>query len=241
MAWVVALALLLIFDPFDFLDNSRLTLNAFGDFLAGICAPLAFLWLFVATMVQSQELAAQRAELKLTRLEFEANREVATAQVRFIGEQTQIAKDQHGRSLLEHRAAEFDANAAELEHFVLRSGLFINVASLDGKNRDFALLRSNEEVGPQREILTHLCNVVRGLVTSLPGSKVLFRSYGSVGDDAFRRILARLKQLERMSADLPADRMPQIERLDLRTAVAALEKVFDHMGIPAVVTAPLGQ
>lgn len=32
-----------------------LDLNTFGDALSGFCAPLAFLWLFVATMVQSQD------------------------------------------------------------------------------------------------------------------------------------------------------------------------------------------
>ncbi|MGX5842798.1 hypothetical protein ACWGTI_18940 [Mesorhizobium sp. ArgA1] len=73
------------------------TLNTLGDFLAGVCAPLAFLWLFVATMVQSQELALQREELSLTRLEFQQSREVAKqqaaeakSQAAFIGAQTKI-------------------------------------------------------------------------------------------------------------------------------------------------------
>lgn len=63
------------------IDLQRLELNALGDFLAGLFAPVAFLWLFVAVMVQSQELALQRDELKATRREFELNREVASAQV----------------------------------------------------------------------------------------------------------------------------------------------------------------
>ena len=41
-----------------------LSLNEFGDFLAGICAPLAFLWLVIAVFVQRDELHAQLAEFK---------------------------------------------------------------------------------------------------------------------------------------------------------------------------------
>lgn len=41
--------------------------NAVGDFLAGWCAPLAFLWLTVAVFLQKEELAAQRHELEMTR------------------------------------------------------------------------------------------------------------------------------------------------------------------------------
>ncbi|KQZ14291.1 hypothetical protein ASD44_09570 [Mesorhizobium sp. Root554] len=75
--------------------------NEAGDFLAGIFAPLAFLWLFVATMVQSQELALQRQELELTRQELKATREVAAeqaaearSQAKFIGEQTAMMQAQ---------------------------------------------------------------------------------------------------------------------------------------------------
>ncbi|MHC2020402.1 hypothetical protein [Methylobacterium sp. CM6247] len=45
----------------------RLPLNSIGDVLAGFFAPLAFLWLFVATQLQRKELALQRKELENTR------------------------------------------------------------------------------------------------------------------------------------------------------------------------------
>lgn len=74
-----------------------LQLNEFGDAMAGMFAPLAFLWLFVATMVQSQELSLQRRELQLTRGEFAQNRVVAKEQAtearnqaEFIGTQTEL-------------------------------------------------------------------------------------------------------------------------------------------------------
>lgn len=81
-----------------FTQNEPLGINEVGDFLAGAFAPLAFLWLVVAVFVQAQELSAQREELRLTRLEFQENRKVTSAQAEearrqaeFIGTQTQIA------------------------------------------------------------------------------------------------------------------------------------------------------
>ncbi|MER9073390.1 hypothetical protein NKH80_11270 [Mesorhizobium sp. M0904] len=95
------------------INKASLALNTFGDFVAGICAPLAFLWLFVATMVQSQELALQRQELRLTRREFELNRDIlkqqaeeARAQAAFIGKQTQLLEGAEVDRLIDtHQAA----------------------------------------------------------------------------------------------------------------------------------------
>lgn len=96
------------------INKNNLALNTFGDFVAGICAPLAFLWLFVATMVQSQELALQRQELRLTRREFELNREIAKqqakeahAQATFIGAQTKILQSAEVDRLIETHQATF--------------------------------------------------------------------------------------------------------------------------------------
>ncbi|ARS70118.1 hypothetical protein SMRU11_24000 [Sinorhizobium meliloti RU11/001] len=81
--------------------------SEWGDFFAGIFAPVAFLWLVVAVIIQSRELAAQRKELALTRTEVEANRKAMEAQVEeskrqaeFIGEQTKaITQGQHDSDL----------------------------------------------------------------------------------------------------------------------------------------------
>lgn len=95
-------------------QSTEFTLNTFGDFLAGASAPLAFLWLFVATMVQSQELALQREELSLTRREFEQNREVAKqqadeakSQAAFIGAQTRILQSAEIDKLIDVRIEGF--------------------------------------------------------------------------------------------------------------------------------------
>lgn len=48
-------------------SDERLKLNDLGDVAAGIFAPLAFLWFFVATLLQRKELRLQREEIAETR------------------------------------------------------------------------------------------------------------------------------------------------------------------------------
>lgn len=87
------------------IPTAEIAFNALGDFLAGAFAPVAFLWLFIATMVQSQELALQRKELALTRREFEENREVMKAQSDFIGQQTKMLMDARNDDVVSGRIA----------------------------------------------------------------------------------------------------------------------------------------
>ncbi len=53
--------------------------NEVGDTLAGIAGGLAFLWLVVTVLLQGKELAAQREELRLTRLEMRGQKEATKA------------------------------------------------------------------------------------------------------------------------------------------------------------------
>lgn len=75
-----------------------LTANEWGDYLAGVSAPVAFVWLVTAVFIQSRELAEQRKELALTREEFRLNRDVLEAQAGSFAAQTE--------ALLQDRATE---------------------------------------------------------------------------------------------------------------------------------------
>jgi len=66
--------------------------NELGDFLAGVFAPLAFIWVAGTVFIQSRELAAQQQELAVTRKVLEEQTEEAKASRQFIGEQTQLLK-----------------------------------------------------------------------------------------------------------------------------------------------------
>lgn len=88
--------------------------NELGDFLAGAFAPVAFMWLVIAVLVQAAELRAQREELAETRKEFQLNREVAAetrveiaaqaraaaASANFLEKQTEIQEAQLNNALL---------------------------------------------------------------------------------------------------------------------------------------------
>jgi hypothetical protein len=97
LGWLVAAGY------FAFYDHGTINLpeklNEWGDFAAGVFAPIAFLWLVVAVMLQSTELREQRWELILTRKEFEHNRDVMKAQAeeaknqaKYLHEQTEMLK-----------------------------------------------------------------------------------------------------------------------------------------------------
>lgn len=71
-----------------------LPINGIGDFLAGAFAPVAFLWLVTAVLLQRSELQAQRQELRETRevsrehvVEARRNVELITAQTRILEEE----------------------------------------------------------------------------------------------------------------------------------------------------------
>lgn len=69
-----------------FLETDQL--NEFGDFLAGVFAPLAFLWLIAAVITQRQE-------LNETRDQFKENQKVVDAQMKTIAAQNELLALQH--------------------------------------------------------------------------------------------------------------------------------------------------
>lgn len=67
-----------------------LPLNGMGDVLAGVFAPLAFFWLFIATSLQRRELGLQRQELAETRKVLNEQRKELERSVQESNHQTHI-------------------------------------------------------------------------------------------------------------------------------------------------------
>lgn len=91
------------------------SLNEFGDFLAGVFAPLALIWVAGAVYIQSQELAAQRTELELAREDARQTREVMKEQAaesrasrEYISEQTAILRKEQTQREQEKADRDFD-------------------------------------------------------------------------------------------------------------------------------------
>jgi len=98
--------------------------NEIGDTFAGLFGSLAFVWIIVTVLLQGRELAAQREELKLTRLEMEeqraATQEIAKAnakQVEISELQAEIyrdERDQRQQAYSSSQANELFAHSREL-------------------------------------------------------------------------------------------------------------------------------
>jgi len=144
--------LLFINKPGGLIDRpATMPLNELGDFLAGVFAPLAFLWLFLAVAIQTQELALQRKELRLTRKGYDESRklmklqaEESRRQAEFVGTQTQILIRQHERRQREESDALFRELCLSLTDELRRSPLGrhqLLIKSSDGERREDGFIR----------------------------------------------------------------------------------------------------
>jgi hypothetical protein len=118
-----------------------MTASDWGTFVAGVFAPIAFIWLVAAVWIQSQELAEQREELRLTRHEFEENRKVmqeqaeeARRQAEFIGLQTSLLKEQDTDRRREMQERTFEGHIQTLADLI--NGNFANVNFVQGNGSD---------------------------------------------------------------------------------------------------------
>lgn len=129
VVYVLAVAIIVL----DFADPFRDKLydmkpNELGDMLAGFFAPLAFLWLFVATMMQSEELRLQRNEIGENRIVMQEQADAAKSQADFLKYQTEAMQTQAAIMELQGKqSAETAAKVYRLELFEKRYSLFFLV------------------------------------------------------------------------------------------------------------------
>lgn len=64
IAWLLVIATFLLGHEHQISNLDKLPPNEFGDFLAGVFAPLAFAWLVVGVLVQRDELSQQLTEFQ---------------------------------------------------------------------------------------------------------------------------------------------------------------------------------
>lgn len=105
--WLAFAVVFAIIDRYSATDE--MALNSWGDFVAGVSAPIAFIWLVVAVALQSIELREQRKELALTRSEFKSSRLVMKAQADEAKRQAEFIKQQ--TDLLVSEKADRDAHS----------------------------------------------------------------------------------------------------------------------------------
>ena len=77
--------------------------NEVGDTLAGIAGALAFLWIIITVMIQSQELTAQREELRLNRNESRKMAEAMSQQVNLLKLEREIREEERTIKLVDEK------------------------------------------------------------------------------------------------------------------------------------------
>ncbi len=95
--------------PDDWLEKTKL--NNLGDFLAGVFAPIAFIWVAVAVFIQSRELSLQRDEMGLMLDEYKRNGDILDQQAKTAQDQADTAWQQHAAIMSQNRLAKEVANA----------------------------------------------------------------------------------------------------------------------------------
>ncbi|POC19456.1 hypothetical protein CRN42_13715 [Vibrio vulnificus] len=89
--WIVFFAFLVVV-KWD--DAAKMNLNEWGDFLAGITAPVAFLWLIIGYFLQRVELRENTAALVEQREEMTKQAEELANLTKHLREAVQIAEHQ---------------------------------------------------------------------------------------------------------------------------------------------------
>lgn len=147
-------------------DLWALQLNNLGDFLAGAFAPLAFLWLVIAVLLQKSELELQRQELKNN---VEALRDQAKATAALVEEGKRSAKAAE-EALAQQRVAEEERRLNGLIDLLpVRILLMGDIVVADAKRHLHPIgsthnLRQVEEHGGGDAVIASSANAIRHFV-----------------------------------------------------------------------------
>jgi hypothetical protein len=137
--------------------------NDFGDFFAGVFAPLAFIWFGYAVFLQSRELRLQRIELALTRAELSQTRlthehsvEEQKRMVEEQAQQTRIMNDQFRRAEEYHAATR---QKTEYDYILSKFSFSLNKIG----NRRFSFRSDN---GAETRSMIDLTNKIAEKISS---------------------------------------------------------------------------
>ncbi|EKF60561.1 hypothetical protein QWE_05828 [Agrobacterium albertimagni AOL15] len=212
-----------------------MTLNEWGDFVAGVSAPLAFLWLVVAVFIQSKELSEQRAELRLTRREFELNRDVMKAQAEdakqqaaYIGQQTALMTKGATESERKQKEQVLETTLEELGS-TIRQHLHMQPVILgSGKNNSFQPAVFQTRSQDNEDFILRFADFLNGISSTgvkpphfvNPRHKVeMMKAY----------LLA--EEARRLAADLKGHSQSRIDRLRVPEIVSIFHSVFLDMHV----------
>lgn len=178
--------------------------NALGDTFAGAFAPVAFVWLVAAVMLQRNELAAQRQELRETRLVAGQQVEEAKKNVLLIGEQTSLLKQDRER--IQHR--EVDEDIDEMVGILIQklrndvSNTYISASSPVQSSSGHMIYDCSVQVSPNRSEYVELedySDAIRQMLSKAKfyaADKIKFHHSGSYSYGAALTIVEEINGLK---------------------------------------------
>ena len=155
-ATILAATSLVLFKPnlLAGLGSAELSnLSNFGQFVSGVFAPIAFVWLAIAVLLQSRELELQREELRLTRDEMKQSRQVFDLQK---DEMKRAADDAREQTAIMSKNLERDAEAqihSEVDLLLYSTSLYLaanyNRSRVNFHNGDGFYLLDASDIAPK--------------------------------------------------------------------------------------------
>lgn len=209
--------------------------NELGDLLAGVFAPVAFVWLMAAVFIQAQELRAQREELSLTRLELAESRKVMEEQARqaqrqadFIGEQTNNLKNEADLISRQRKDAVFDAalTSFHLDSLGQLSNRQYSVPTSESINLGrFADLRRT----PAEAAIREFNNTLNHLLVALRRPKGDYRNL-EIPIEQIRLTIDPLARLTELSDGLSAAHQIKFDGLRIRDSLNVSRLISEAVG-----------
>ncbi|MDI6025600.1 hypothetical protein QBK99_05205 [Corticibacterium sp. UT-5YL-CI-8] len=209
-------------------EVSCLSLNELGDFLAGVFAPVAFLWLAGAVFLQSLELSSQRQELKLNRSEFIEQRNVLKQQAEEARRQAEAIGFQTDLLRVQTNDRTFDARVQTLFHWLRHVGrIYIEIRMADGRPVSSFVLPSGKTMDPEQSIIGLARSwhsredEIKGFVSS---EAVLVEQEGSI-----RTLIERLERLNFDSGSLSPEKVELLYEIKYEKLIIGLKWLLPHV------------
>ncbi len=186
--------------------------NEFGDLLAGVFAPLAFLGVVVAVMLQSRELTLQRHELRRTG-------NILRDEVETLRLQTKILQQQEEDRRKSGVLREVLALSNNLFDFVRNNFSNLNVLKF-GKSQN-AEFRDTSNVGWDDNlaaVVNYFALTINTVIDREPDG-------GDLTDVPIDEALARLEKINQLRQDIPSADQLRLNDLDFAAALQGLERL----------------
>jgi hypothetical protein len=193
----------------------KLDPNTLGDWLAGFSAPLAFLWLIVATFLQKEELASQRKELSLSRQALEQQARELNASVEQFRLQSELAKQENVRRTTQEAVSTVDQQGDLLiGEFVsmirimsrIYTWLAPNGAQVQANMLDMAHFREMKQNGdrwaPYREFVTTINSTQKLYYPSRPDFYTRWAEHLPNDESSMmilRSVIARIARIQELT------------------------------------------